>query len=271
MSPHVSHQKWNPSPFIKTCLLTLAICLVCTLWRPTAWPWTVGVIAMLHAVTTVAGLWPRSTLLGKNFLRLPYSAIQRGEIAITIDDGPDPEVTPQVLDILDRYGAKASFFCIGELAERYPDLCRSIIRRGHTIENHSHHHNVLFSLFWPQKIYREILHAQNVLTSITGMAPRFFRPSAGLRNVFLDPVLARLGLQLVTWSKRGFDTRVSDPAIVLHKLSSDLKSGDILLLHDGNAARTSAGTPVILEVLPRLLDMLAQARLHSVTLRTALD
>jgi peptidoglycan-N-acetylglucosamine deacetylase len=174
------------------------------------------------------------------------------------------------LDILDRYHAKATFFCIGTLAERHPDLCRDIVRRGHAVENHSQHHNVLFSLFGPLKIYHEVQLAQSTLAGITGQSPRFFRPSAGLRNPLLDPVLAYLGLHLVSWSRRGFDTRESNPDVVFNKLAKGLKGGDILLLHDGNAARTPEGIPVILNVLPRLLENLARARLHAVTLRAAL-
>lgn len=222
-----------------------------------------------HVSLTIIGLWPRSTSLGPNMLQLPGAAIQRGEIAITIDDGPDPEVTPQVLDILDRYNAKASFFCIGEMVERHPELCRDIVRRGHTLENHSQHHNVLFSVFGPGKMRSEIEQAQKVISSITGHAPRFFRPCAGLRNVLLDPILSSMGLHLVAWSKRGFDTRETDPAKVLEKLTSNLRAGDIVLLHDGNAARTAHGVPVIVETLPALLEKMQQESLHAVTLQAA--
>jgi peptidoglycan/xylan/chitin deacetylase (PgdA/CDA1 family) len=271
MNPFHRYLNWDPSPFVKMFMLLIVGAIAVTLWHPALWPWTASIAGICHIISTIAGLWPRSNLLGPNLLSLPSAAAQRDEVAITIDDGPDPEVTPRVLDILDRYAAKATFFCIGELAERHPDLCREIIRRGHVIGNHSQHHNVLFSLFGPQRIYREILHAQGVLTSITGYTPRFFRPSAGLRNIFLDPALARLGLQLVTWCKRGFDTRENDPDKVLRRLLRDLKGGDILLLHDGNAAKTAGGTPVILDVLPRLLEEMARARLRPVTLATALQ
>jgi len=239
------------------------------LWRPALWPWTLGVILLDHFVLSMIGLWPRSSLLGPNMLSLPPAAARRGEVAITIDDGPSPEVTPQVLDILDRFGVQATFFCIGELTEQYPDLCREIIRRGHSIENHSQHHDVLFSLFGPWKTHRELQHAQEVLSNITGHTPRYFRATAGFRNMFLDPVLVRLDLQLVTWSKRGFDTRESNPEVILERLLRDLKGGDILMLHDGNAARTFDGKPVIVEVLPRLLDQIAQAGLRPVTLGSA--
>jgi peptidoglycan/xylan/chitin deacetylase (PgdA/CDA1 family) len=270
MNPFARYLNWDPTPILKISMLLLIAAVLAALWRPVVWPWMAGIVAFNHMVLTIAGLWPRSRILGPNLLSLPPAAALRGEVAVTIDDGPDPEITPRVLDILDRYHAQATFFCIGALAERYPDLCRDIIRRGHAIENHSQHHNMLFSLFGPRKMYREVQHAQVVLAGIIGHTPRFFRPSAGLRNYFLDPILARVGLLLVTWSKRGFDTRETNPDNVLKRLLHNLKGGDILLLHDGNAAKTPSGTPIILDVLPRLLDHLAQAKLHPVTLRSAL-
>ncbi|HLY95729.1 MAG: polysaccharide deacetylase family protein [Sideroxydans sp.] len=175
-----------------------------------------------------------------------------------------------MLDILDRHQAKATFFCIGKLAARYPELCREIVRRGHAIENHSMSHNWYFSLLDPWTIHREVREAQELLSELGGQAPRFFRSTAGLRNPELEPVLAHCGLRLCSWSKRGFDTRVGDADAVLASLTRNLRGGDILLLHDGSAARTAAGRPVILDVLPRLLDNLAQENLRSVTIRSAI-
>jgi peptidoglycan/xylan/chitin deacetylase (PgdA/CDA1 family) len=232
--------------------------------------WMLGIVLVNHGILTIAGLIPRSTLLGTNITRLPPEAALRGEVAITIDDGPEPEVTPQVLDILDRYQAKATFFCIGKQALQHPELCREIVRRGHAVENHSMSHSWYFSLLDPWSIHREVREAQTALTEITRQTPRFFRATAGLRNPELEPVLAHCGLQLCSWNKRGFDTRVGDADAVFDSLARELKAGDILLLHDGSAARTAAGKPVILDVLPRLLDKLAQADLHSVTLRSAI-
>jgi peptidoglycan/xylan/chitin deacetylase (PgdA/CDA1 family) len=234
------------------------------------WPWTLAIAFIIHSILAIIGLFPRSTLLGRNITCLPPAAAQRGEVAITIDDGPDPEVTPQVLDILDRHQAKATFFCIGEIAARHPELCRDILRRGHAIENHSMSHSWFFSLLGPWSMHREVRDAQILLTEIGGQPPRFFRATAGLRNPELDPVLACCGLTLCTWSKRGFDTRVGDADAVLASLTRNLKGGDILLLHDGSAARTAEGRPVVLDVLPRLLDNLAQANLRPVTLRSAI-
>jgi peptidoglycan/xylan/chitin deacetylase (PgdA/CDA1 family) len=139
------------------------------------------------------------------------------------------------------------------------------------VENHSLRHRHDFALLGPRRFLQEIGAAQDTLAALAGEAPRFFRAPAGMRNPFLDFALARLGLQLVSWTRRGYDTRNVDAADVLARLTRDLAPGDILLLHDGNAVRGANGVPVVLEVLPRLLDALAAAGLRPVTLRAALD
>jgi peptidoglycan/xylan/chitin deacetylase (PgdA/CDA1 family) len=237
---------------------------------PGRWPWALGVVVANHAVLAALGLWPRSRWLGPNWTRLPDAAAARHEIALTIDDGPDPIVTPRLLDLFDRGAARATFFCIGDKAERYPDLCREIVRRGHAVENHSQHHRHRFALLGPAGFRRELQAAQDTLTRITGQRPEFFRAPAGLRNPLLDPVLTQLGLRLVSWTARGIDTRIGDTARVTSRLLKDLRPGAILLLHDGNAARTRDGVPVILEVLPAVLAAAAAAGLRCVTLRAAL-
>lgn len=238
---------------------------------PSAWPWALGTVAANHLLLTGAGLWPRSTWLGRNWTHLPQAAAARNEVAITIDDGPDAEVTPAVLDILDAHAARATFFVIATAAAREPALCREIVRRGHSVQNHSDRHAHTFSLLGPAGMAREIGAAQARLCEITGVAPRFFRAPAGLRNPFLAPVLDRLGLEYVSWTRRGFDTVRKDPAQVLARLAGKLSAGDILLLHDGHAARTSVGRPVIGEVLPPLLGRCAAARLTTATLPAAFD
>ena len=262
---------WQPTLLIRATIVLHVLALVAVIAEPGQWRWVLGAVLANHALLTLIGLWPRSHWLGPNWTRLPAAATARNEIALTIDDGPDPIVTPQVLDMLDRYGAQATFFCIGEKAALHPDLCREIVRRGHAVENHSQHHRHHFSLMGRTGITRELQTAQDTLTTITGQRPLFFRAPAGLRNPFLDPVLAQLGLQLASWSARGFDTRVGDGERVKKKLLHDLRAGAILLLHDGNAARTLDDIPVILEVIPTVLASAAAANLRFVTLRHALS
>ena len=259
----------QPTLFIRGSIALHLLAALALVVAPQLWPWTLGAVIGNHVLITLIGLWPRSHWLGPNWTRLPPAAAARKEIALTIDDGPDPVVTPQVLELLDRFGAKATFFCIGVRAAQYPENCPDIVRRGHAVENHSQHHRHNFSLLGPAGFAREITAAQQTLGAITGQAPQFFRAPAGLRNPFLQPVLTRLGLRLASWSVRGFDTCTSDAQIVEKRLLRGLSPGAIILLHDGNAALTSAGRPVILEVLPAVLEAAANAGLRFVTLRAA--
>ena len=259
-------RSWKPAPALKASLALHGAAALGTLALPAAWPWALGALAANHAVLTVAGLLPRSALLGPNLTRLPDAAAARREIALTLDDGPDPDVTPRVLDLLDAAGARASFFCIGRRARENPALCREIVARGHRVENHGDSHSWAFAAFGPGRMKADIAAAQATLSGITGQAPRFFRPTAGLRNPLLDPVLAALDLTLAAWTRRGYDTRESRPDIVLDRLTRNLAAGDILLMHDGHSARTPAGQPVILSVLPPLLHLLTEQKLRPVTL-----
>ena len=263
-------QPWKPAPALKASFALHGAAALGTLAVPAAWPWALSAVVANHAVLTLAGLLPRSTLLGPNLTRLPDAAAARREIALTLDDGPDPEVTPRVLDLLDAAGIRASFFCIGWRAREHPALCREIVARGHRVENHGDSHSWAFSAFGPGRMKADIAAAQATLADITGQAPRFFRATAGLRNPFLDPVLAALDLRLAAWTRRGYDTREGRPEVVLGRLVRKLGAGDILLLHDGHSARTPAGEPVLLAVLPPLLRALAAHKLKPVTLADAL-
>ncbi len=261
---------WHSTPLLRAAIALHLLALAAVVAAPDLWPWALAAVVADHLLIVAVGLWPRSRWLGPNWTVLPAASAARNEIALTIDDGPDPVVTPQVLDLLDRYATRATFFCIGMQAERHPDLCREIVRRGHAVENHSQQHSLYFSLLGPRGLTQELQASQDTLTRISGQRPLFFRAPAGLRNLFLAPVLARLGLRLASWSARGFDTRISDPERVRSSLLRGLKAGAILLLHDGHAARTAGGIPVILEVLPTVLESAAAAGLRPVTLREAL-
>lgn len=260
---------WS-SPSVAASAVIHAGAAAAALLDPGVWPWALGAVAANHAVLTAAGLWPRSRLLGPNWTHLPEHSARLGHVALTIDDGPNPEVTPLVLAQLAQYGVQATFFCVGERVERHSDLAQEIVRQGHAIENHSQRHRHNFSLLGPRGMQSEIARAQESILRVTGSAPLFFRAPAGLRNPFLDPVLNSLQLRLASWTRRGFDTVNGDPDTVYRRLTKSLRGGDILLLHDGNAASAPSGRPVILEVLPRLLDALRDRKLTPVTLRKAL-
>lgn len=258
--------RWRPAPAIGLSFALHAAGALTLAIQPALWTWVLMALALNHLILVGAAFFPRGALLGPNITRLPAAAIARGEIGLTFDDGPDPVITPQVLALLDRYRMKASFFCIGEKAAAFPEIVKDIVRRGHSVENHSCGHSYGFAFFGPWRLGGEVDAAQSILARITGRAPGFFRAPAGFRNPFLDPVLARRGLNYISWTRRGYDTVCREPGVVFDRLTRGLAAGDVLLLHDGNAARTAQGQAVVLAVLPRLLDRLGDEGLTSVAL-----
>ena len=267
--PGTPEQPWRPAPVITASAALHVAGLAALAADPASWMYVGTALAGNHALLTTAGMLPRNALLGPNLQRLPQAAAARNEIALTFDDGPDPVATPAILDLLDHHGAKASFFCIGRKAAVHADIIREIVRRGHSVENHSNHHPNAFACYGIGRLKREIEAAQETLAATAGQAPVYFRAPMGLRNPFLDPVLARLGLIYVSWTRRGFDTVDDNPDTVLARLSRNLAAGDMLLLHDGTAAGDRRRLPVACSVLPALLERIKAAGLRTVSLRAA--
>lgn len=263
---NAGERSWRPSPAIQLSLLVHAAAVTALAVEPAYWLWALVAVAANHLLLIAAVFWPKGQVLGPNLVRLPAHAARRNEVCLTFDDGPDPEVTPRVLDLLDRRHAKASFFCVGEKAEAFPDIVREIARRGHSIENHSHRHSCAFAFYGMSRLKHEVESAQRVITGLTGRPPVYFRAPMGLRSPLLDPVLARCGLRYVSWTRRGWDTVHRDPATVLQRLGRDLMAGDVLLLHDSVQARTRNGEPVVLAVLPELLNLIGTKGLKCVSL-----
>lgn len=172
-------------------------------------------------------------------------------IWLTLDDGPDPVDTSAILDLLDRHDAKATFFVIGEKAEKHPDLIREIHRRGHQVGNHSWSHpRASFWCLGPGATRREIVKCQRMVEGIIGQAPKVFRAPVGHYNFFVHPVLKQEGLKLVGWSSRGFDGVASPLAEVIRRIRRTAGEGGIILAHEG--------TPIACEVVADILAMVEE-------------
>lgn len=241
------------SPFLRASVALHAAAVPALAVAPGRWPWIAGALLADHYVTIAGGLLPRSALLGPNLVR-SATAAAAGAVVLTFDDGPDPDVTPKVLDALDAWRVKASFFCIGERAARHRPLTAEIAERGHRLENHTFTHRNGFFFHAPSILDREIRSCQDELTRASGRPPSFFRAPAGIRSPFLQSALVRAGVRLASWTRRGFDAVTHDPAVVTARLTRGLRAGDVLVLHDG--ARKPA---VVLEALPRVLEAIAAA------------
>jgi peptidoglycan/xylan/chitin deacetylase (PgdA/CDA1 family) len=238
---------------------------------PPLWPWGLAALAANHALIAGLSFVPRGQALGPALTRLPPAFARRGAVALTFDDGPDPDVTPWVLDALDRGGARATFFCVGERVHRHAALAADIVRRGHAVENHSYSHATTSGFWSAARWRRDVLAAQHAIADATGRAPRFFRPPFGVRAPLLEPALATLGLHAVTWSARAFDAVGREPERVLQRLLPQLAAGAIVVLHDGVAVGRRRAAGMLPTALPRVLDRLQGGGLSSVSLRALVD
>jgi peptidoglycan/xylan/chitin deacetylase (PgdA/CDA1 family) len=261
---------WRPSPFLTASAGLHGVALATLIASPRSWGLVLTAVLGNHLVISAAGMLPRCGWLGPNITRLPTTRARGDLVALTFDDGPDPDVTPAVLDLLEAAGARATFFCVGQRAEAYPGVVAAMRARGHGVENHSYSHPNGFALRGPHGLRREILRAQEAIEQSGGGRPSLFRAPAGIQNPWLAAVLAKAGLSLVSWSRRGFDTVTRDAARVASRLGRGLSPGDILLLHDGSSARAASGRPVVLEALPRVLDEMSRKGLRSEALHTVL-
>lgn len=217
-----------------------------------------GVLASAHWPWLYATLRPDCQWWGPQVRGLSPG---KGRVWLTIDDGPDPVDTPRLLDLLDAAGARATFFVIGQKAERHPELVREMLRRGHQVGNHTMTHRA--GWFWALpggQVAAEIRRCQETVRAVTGGHEcAWFRAPAGLRGHAVHPVLARAGLSLAGWTVRGYDGVSADPAAVLGRLRAGLRDGAGVLMHEGRAARD--GSRLAPVVLAGLLEALAEAGL----------
>ena len=179
-------------------------------------------------------------------------------VALTFDDGPDPQVTPRVLDLLDRHGVKATFFVIGRKAEAHPELIREILARGHALGNHSQTHPPFLMLQGKRAIAREVASAQAALRRL-GAVPLAFRPPVGITNPDLWRALVDQGMFCVNFSCRARDMGNRRVAGLARKLLAKARPRDIILLHDTLPHRVPVDT--LLAEFDRLLCGLEQRHL----------
>ncbi|HVE88381.1 MAG TPA: polysaccharide deacetylase family protein [Burkholderiaceae bacterium] len=241
--------------------------------QPALWPWAVGAMCSSHALNVAFGFAPATTALGPVISQLPAVCAERGEIALTFDDGPDAEVTPRVLDLLEEAGAQATFFCVGARARAHPNVVREIVSRGHAVENHAFGHSRAMGFWGVGRLVRDIGDAQKALADITGHAPKFFRAPFGIRTPLTEPALARLGLRCVAWNVRSLDSVDRRAARVAERIVRRLAPGAIVLMHDGaegRRRRIKADATSMLGALPLVLALLRERAWRAVTLRSAL-
>jgi peptidoglycan/xylan/chitin deacetylase (PgdA/CDA1 family) len=212
------------------------------------------ILFLAHLILLITTLIPSLQGFGPV---MTYFDHDGAEVWLTIDDGPNPETTPAILDLLDRFDAKATFFLIGRRASHAPALVQAILDRGHSIGNHTQTHPQF--RFWrlgPQRLRREVDTFEETMAALGIPIPSLFRAPTGMKNPFLHPILSLRGLRLVGWSARAYDTRVKQAATAAQRLLRMVEPGAILLMHESS--------PVSVQVLEILLHNLNHQQIRCV-------
>jgi peptidoglycan-N-acetylglucosamine deacetylase len=187
-----------------------------------------------------------------------------GGVALTFDDGPHPDGTPAVLELLRDAHAKATFFLAGEQVARRPQLAAEIVAEGHEVGVHCQRHRNLLRLSPPQ-VGDDLRRAEEVIASATGREPRLYRPPYGVLNAAALAFARRRGWTPLLWTRWGRDwERYATPASISWRLVSGVRAGDVLLLHDADYYSAEGSWRRTLRALPPVLDALRGAGLRTV-------
>ncbi|MCC8036375.1 MAG: polysaccharide deacetylase family protein, partial [Rikenellaceae bacterium] len=191
--------------------------------------WT---LITLLAVVTAILVYGAAAVGSGIFIR----ALCRGKdagptVALTFDDGPHPDHTPKVLDVLNRYGIKAAFFVSGKKAEAYPQIVRRIVEQGHLVGNHSYTHATCFPLYGRKRMENDLAQCSKAILLAGGEHPVYFRPPFGVTNPVVARAVRRSGLKVCGWSVRSFDTTGRPRERILGRIIRKLHHGAIILLH----------------------------------------
>lgn len=170
-------------------------------------------------------------------------------VALTFDDGPDPVVTPRILEVLEKHNVHAAFFMIAHKAEQYPELVQKVLQKGHIIGSHTYSHSHWFDMFTPRRMHGEFMRSTEIFRQILDKTVRWFRPPFGVTNPMMKRGLRNTGLIPIGWSIRSLDTVIKDPEKVIRRVMK-AETGDIILLHENRRDMP--------DILNRILEQLKQ-------------
>ena len=189
-------------------------------------------------------------------------------VALTFDDGPNPEATPAILDALASRDAKASFFILGRYAQRWPDLVRRIAAEGHCVGNHGYHHRKLH-LKSPSYVRDDLQLGTNAIVDACGVRPAFFRAPHGFRSPWVTYIASTLGQRTVGWGHGVWDTARPGVQVIAERTMRVAKRGAILLLHDGDGYDPLGDRMQTARAVPLIVDRIREVGLEFTSLDNA--
>jgi peptidoglycan-N-acetylglucosamine deacetylase len=222
-------------------------------------------------VGAIAGLPIASPIssLPKGLLDVPDRVRSDDRLALTFDDGPHHQGTPQMLLALDELDVRATFFLLGEEVEKRPSMAAEIVARGHSVGVHGYRHRVLVGLS-AVEIRDDLERALDAIQRATGIAPVLHRPPRGILTWSSLPLIRKMGLQPVLWAVDGRDWRATaTPGSIASRINARLKGGEIVLLHDSDYHASAGSWRNALWALPLIVERARELGLQTVSLRPA--
>jgi peptidoglycan/xylan/chitin deacetylase (PgdA/CDA1 family) len=235
-----------------------------------------AVVTLATGFTAYGAAYPRAQLFGPTICRTNSPR----QLSLTFDDGPNPAITPKLMDLLDRYDARATFFLVGRFVRECPDLAREIAARGHVIGNHTDTHPNLFYC-GASATRDQLLRCSAAIASATGAAPNWFRPPFGMRSPWLVDIAREIGLPVVMWTLLPGDWRGKPAEWLIPRLQPiasnaqrnlahpSAPTGDILCLHDGDYSHQNGDRTHTLAALEYWLPRWRDLGLEFVTIEQA--
>jgi peptidoglycan/xylan/chitin deacetylase (PgdA/CDA1 family) len=228
----------------------------------TATPLAIGASAAFLAVLSDGIFRPSSSVL---YPTISHGPRDRPRVALTFDDGPDPEVTPAILDTLDAGGARATFFVIGRHLERHRHIAARALSEGHELGNHSWMHSYLQNFYRTDQQQSDVERSTRLIQELSGShAEPLYRPPVGLKSPPLARVAHARKLKVIAWSLHSRDTMARDADATAARVLSRIAPGDIVLMHDGHE-RDGKHRRLAAAALPLILRGLRERGLASVT------
>lgn len=193
-----------------------------------------------------------SPLFGRPITRLAGAGRR---VALTFDDGPNPDATPLILDALGERGVKATFFVLGRHAERWPDLVRRVAEEGHTVANHGYFHRKLHFKS-PAYVRQDLTMGTERIQAASGVHPAFFRAPHGFRSPWVTAIARSLGQRTVGWSLGVWDSDRPGVEVIADRTVNGARPGSILLLHDGDGYDPRGDRVQTARAVPLIVDRL---------------